>query len=300
MAQSAPKERALLGFEPFWERPFLDPPLTWERLRFSLKLALLANEGVSFDLLREATPDKVSLPLEPIYEDDVANSTAHSERDPRIQNEQFKNAWLNKCQKIEAEGILYGDRRWKLCDSKTVSLTYLILGTEDRRIFGSHEPTLQIYQISPKDLWDSLDNVYTKQRNITFDRYTFFTQKQLKGEPVEKLYGFLRELSLNWDPGIYNPRRLQCQYERRGDTTGIVKWDKDKIKKTLELAINIEMGIQNQLKISGTAAITASNQIVNASIKSIQNSWNRPKQTIHNFKPTIYPICRYAWSSGHC
>ena len=50
-------------------------------------------------------------------------------------------------------------------------------------------------------------------------------------------------------------------------------------KKTLELAINIEMGMQNQLKISGTAVYTVSNQKANASINRIQNSWNRPKST---------------------
>ena len=31
MAQSAVKERALLGIEPFLERPTLEPPLRWER-----------------------------------------------------------------------------------------------------------------------------------------------------------------------------------------------------------------------------------------------------------------------------
>ena len=70
---------------------------------------------------------------------------------------------------------------------------------EGCRIFSSQEPTIQIDMISKKDLWESLDQVFTKQRKITFDRYTFLTQKQLKGEPVEKFYGCLRELSLNCD-----------------------------------------------------------------------------------------------------
>ena len=43
-------------------------------------------------------------------------------------------------------------------------------------------------------------------------------------------------------------------------------------KKALEMAINTEMSIQNQLKISGTAAYTASNQAANTSINSVQNS----------------------------
>ena len=71
--------------------------------------------------------------------------------------------------------MLCGDRPWKFCDNKAVSLTYLSLGIEGRRTFGSQEPTIQIDRISTKDLWGSLDQVFTKQRNITFDRYTFLT-----------------------------------------------------------------------------------------------------------------------------
>ena len=57
---------------------------------------------------------------------------------------------------------------------KAVSLTYFNLGTEARRIFGSLEPTVQIDQISTKNLWDDQDNVFTKQMNMTFYCYTFF------------------------------------------------------------------------------------------------------------------------------
>ena len=74
---------------------------------------------------------------------------------------------------------------------------------EGRRIFGSQEPNIQIDRVTTKDLWESLDRVFTKQRNITFDRYTFLTRKQLKGEPVEKFFGCLRELSLNSDLGSH-------------------------------------------------------------------------------------------------
>ena len=74
---------------------------------------------------------------------------------------------------------------------------------EGRRIFGSLETTIQIDRISAKDLWESLDQVFTKQRNIIFDHYTFLTRKELKGEPVEKFYGCLREFSLNCDLGSH-------------------------------------------------------------------------------------------------
>ena len=175
--------------------------MRWERWRIILKLAILAKEGISINILQEAPPDKVTFPLEPIYEQDVENSTAQSHRDRRIWNEQVKNTWLNKCQKVEAARMLRGDRPWKHCGNKAVSLTYLSFGLEGRRIFGSQEPTIQIDQISTKDLWESFDNVFNKQKNITFDRFTSLTQKKLKGEPVKKFHDCLRELSLNCDFG---------------------------------------------------------------------------------------------------
>ena len=134
-----------------------------------LKLVILAKEGISIDTLREDPPNKVTLPPEPIYGANVENTTAQSERDRKTRNEQLKNTWLNRCQKIELAGILCRDKPWKFCDNKTVSLTYLSLGMEGRRIFGSHEPTILIDRISTKDHWESLDKVFTKQRIITFD-----------------------------------------------------------------------------------------------------------------------------------
>ena len=58
---------------------------------------------------REASPQKVTFLPELIYEEDVHNSTAQSEGGRRIRNEQLKNAWL-KNEKVEAAGILFGDR----------------------------------------------------------------------------------------------------------------------------------------------------------------------------------------------
>ena len=51
MAQSAPKERALLGIEPFWDKPTLEPPLRWDRWQIMLKLDIMAKEGISIDTL---------------------------------------------------------------------------------------------------------------------------------------------------------------------------------------------------------------------------------------------------------
>ena len=59
MAQSAGKERALLGIKPFWKRLTLKLTLRWERWQIMLKLAILAKEGISIDTLREDPPDEI-------------------------------------------------------------------------------------------------------------------------------------------------------------------------------------------------------------------------------------------------
>ena len=51
MAQSANKERAILEIEPFWAKPTLEPPLQWNRWQIMLKLAIMAKEGISIDIL---------------------------------------------------------------------------------------------------------------------------------------------------------------------------------------------------------------------------------------------------------
>ena len=152
MAQSAGKERAVLGIEPFWEKPTLEPPLRWDRCQIMLKLAIMAKDGISIEALREDPANKVTLLSEPVYEDNVENSTSQSERDRKTRNEQIKNSWLNRCQKIELVGILCGDKPWEYCHSKAVSLTYLSLGMEGRRIFSSQEPTIQIDRVTTKGL----------------------------------------------------------------------------------------------------------------------------------------------------
>ena len=50
------------------------------------KLGILEKEGISIDILREAPPDKVTFPTDPIYEDDVDNSTAQNGRDRKMRN----------------------------------------------------------------------------------------------------------------------------------------------------------------------------------------------------------------------
>ena len=116
-------------FNLFWEKATLEPPLRWEYWRTQLKLAILAREGIIVNLLLVDPPEHVILPPEPTYEDADENPTAQSERVRRTRNEQVKTAWKNNCMRIEAIGVLCGEKPWKICDRKASSLMYLSLGT---------------------------------------------------------------------------------------------------------------------------------------------------------------------------
>ena len=197
--------------------------------------------------------------------------------------------------------ILCGEKPWKYCDSKAVSLTYLSLGVEGRRIFGSQEPSIQIDRVTMKALWECLDEVFTKQRNITFDRYTFLSRKQMKGEPVEKFYGCLRELSLNCNLGSREESIIRDVFianMQDGEIQRELLKETREPKKALEVAISIEMGIQTQLKISGASTNNSTNEV--HSINNIQGPWNRKRPSTNQFvKPTICPNCGYGWTPSH-
>ena len=69
------------------------------------------------------------------------------------------------------------------------------------------------------------------------------------------------------------------------------------------------MGIQNQLKMSGTAIHQNTNEVRTTFINNAWNrsrpvtsnrSWNRSRPVTSNFtKPIICPNCGYVWSAAH-
>ena len=62
----------------------------------------------------------------------------------------------------------------------------------------------------------------------------------------------------------------------------------------------IEMGIQNQLKISESAAQTSTNEIISTTVNNVQGSWNRSRPSTYQFiKPKICPNFGYEWSASH-
>ena len=189
MAQSATQKRTPLGTEPFWEKPSADLPLKWEKWQMQAKLALLAKENIALDVLLEPKPKSVQLPLEPIYENTITGSSAQLERERLAKNAQLKMNWENRCQKQLEIGIMCGDKPWTQVDRKTVSMLYLSLGTEGRRIICSRNPHLKMDILTTVELWNIIESTFIRQGNITFDRYMLLTTKQSKAESIEQFFG---------------------------------------------------------------------------------------------------------------
>ena len=184
-----------------------------------------------------------------------------TERDRQIRNSQLKLQWELKCRKLTEAGVLCGERPWNLCDQKCVSLLYLSIGTEGRRLLTQKFPHDNIYELSTLKLWEMMEIAFVRPRNITFDRYVFFSRKQKKGETVEQFYSILKELAENCDFGnreevvirdifITNMLDDDIQRELLRDTVDP--------ERALSIAVNMEMGHQNQQRISSNNGETGS------------------------------------------
>ena len=247
--------------EPFWERPTSDPPIRWEKWRIQVKLAILARENITLDTLLQLKPTTVRLPAEPKYKTSIEDSTIETERDRQIRNSQLKLQWELRCQKLTEAGVLCGEWPWNLCDQKCVILLFLSIGTEGRRLLTQKFPHDNTYDLTTLKLWEMTERAFIRPRNITFDRYVFFSQKQKKGETVEQFYSLLKELA------------EKCNFENREEViirdifiTNMLNDDiqrellRDTVdpERALSMAVNMEMGHQNQQRISSNNVSTSS------------------------------------------
>ena len=252
MAQPARESRKTPpSIEPFWERATLDPPIRWEKWRIQVKLAILARENITLDTLLQPKPTHVRLPAETKYEMTIEDATEQTEWDRQISNTQLKLQWELKCKKITEAGVLCGKRPWPLCDQKCVSYLYLSIGTEGRRLLTHKFPHDNIYDLSTLKLWEMMEIAFVRPRNITFDRYVFFSRKQKKGETVVQFYIILKELAES------------CDFENREEViirnifiTNMLDDDIQLLRDTVEpdralnIAVNMELGHQIQQQIS--------------------------------------------------
>ena len=107
----------------------------------------------------------------------------------------------NNCLRIEAIGVLCGDKPRIICDWKALERK------ADDESRNGRPTSLQFkefdYQFRRNSDNESLgylkqNKTFIRVHNITFDRYLFLTRKQQKEEPIES---HLKELSENCDLG---------------------------------------------------------------------------------------------------
>ena len=153
-------------------------------------MALLAKENSILDTLLGPKPEMMELTLEPIYEEKIVGASAQSERERErnARNAQQKMNWQNKCQRLIEVGIKCGDKPWPLADRKTVSLLYLSIGIEGRRVLNCENPHIMTDTLTTVDFWKIVVEAFVRPRNINFDRHVFLITKQLRGETVEHFY----------------------------------------------------------------------------------------------------------------
>ena len=121
------------------------------------------------------------------------------ERERDARNAQQNMNWQNKCQRLIEVCIMCGDKPWPLADLKTVTLLYLSIGVDGRRILNCKNPHTMIVTLTTVEFWKIVEEALICPRNLTFDRHLFLITKQLRGETVEQFYGKLKELAENCD-----------------------------------------------------------------------------------------------------
>ena len=185
---------------------------------------------------------------------------------------------------------------------------YLSLGTEGRPVFSSKNSTVNLDEISTRNLRDVLNKTFIRIHNITVDRYLFLTRKQQKGELIEKFYGHLKELSENCDLGEQGDTIIRDVFIANMQNVDI---QKELLKKTakpdkaLAIAINIEMGTINQLKMnaSKTELHSTVNQVQRGSIRDAHPIANAtPFSTMNTTarkKTTTCHFCGMSWTPEH-
>ena len=88
-------------------------------------------------------------------------------------------------------------------------------------------PHVNVERLTTKELWDQLEAIFIRPRNITCDRYLLLTRKQKKDETVEQFHLALKKLVEHCNLGSIEDELIRdiffSKYERYGDQEGMTK-----------------------------------------------------------------------------
>ena len=194
-----------------------------------------------------------------------------------------------------------GDKPWTQADQKSVSVLYLSLGTEGRRIICSGNSHLEMDILTTVELWNIMESTFIRQRNITFDRYMLLIIKQSQGELIEHFFGKLKEYSDKCDFGNQGDTLIRDLFIANMQDPEIQRQllrETHEPAQALRLAIIIELGQQNQLQIWNTQPASHFNAVIP------QRTFRQPNQrpATSNSTRQSNQLCRncgLTWSANH-
>ena len=113
-------------------------------------------------------------------------------------------------------------------------------------------PHTNVENKTTQEVWEELEVIFIRPRNVTFDRYLLLTRKQQRGETMEQFHSALRALAEHCQLA-----HLENELLRDIFTAKVIDHEiqKELLKttltpeKALELAVSIELGIRSQLAI---------------------------------------------------
>ena len=157
-----------------------------------------------------------------------------------------------------------------------------------------------------------MEDSFTKVRNITYDRFVFCSCKQQKSESVESFYGHLIEQDENCSLGIEETSLIRDSFILNMiDHETQIELLKETVEpsKALEIAIQMEMGAQNQQKINQNLMSTANSVNVvnnyqtgnrNANTQQLKRDFTRYPTVPQNYQySSICMNCGLRWSHNH-
>ena len=188
-----------------------------------------------------------------------------------------------------------------VCGGKAVSILFLSLGTKGRTNACSRNLHLNMDTMTTVELGRIREDALIPPRIITLDKYMLLTTKQSIGESIEHFFGKLKVIIENCEPGNEEDTLIRDLFFANLQNSEI---QKGQLKETVEpaqalhLAINMELGQWNHIKISDSQpalqlnAITLQRQFRNSNqCLNIQAQTFRANQLRRN--------CGLIWSANH-
>ena len=157
-------------------------------------------------------------------------------------------------------------------------------------------------------LWEMTEIAFIRPRNITFDRYMFFSRKQKKSGSVEQFYSILKELAENCDFENREEVKIRDIFITNmldGDIQHKLLRETVDPERALSIALNMEVGHQNQQRISSNNNNSAAGSTENAiqSFNRFRGAGARGKQSgrVAVNRATIGQCrgCGQAWATTH-